>query len=145
MNLDQFQIVGFGFFEVHNRPACLARNPSTGDQIEIAAAKAPVFKAGKALKEYCQSRKAKKTVLRKTGSTVFPLKETKWICGSRNQAILNASVPHADCSNPLCSALPYRYSLLPSAAPAFAPWQSDSQRSFSASAPAGSYIRQTTP
>ena len=51
MNLDQFQIVDLGSFEVRNRPARMARNPRTGDQIEIAAAKAPVFKAGKALKD----------------------------------------------------------------------------------------------
>ncbi|MCL1796071.1 MAG: HU family DNA-binding protein [Clostridia bacterium] len=45
------QIVGFGSFEVKNRPARKARNPRTGEEISIAATKAPVFKAGKALKE----------------------------------------------------------------------------------------------
>ena len=43
--------MGFGSFEVRNRPARVARNPRTGEQIEIAASKAPVFKAGKALKD----------------------------------------------------------------------------------------------
>jgi len=45
------QIVGFGTFEVKNRPARKARNPRTGEEINIAASKAPVFKAGKALKD----------------------------------------------------------------------------------------------
>ena len=48
---EKVQIVGFGGFEVRNRPARMARNPRTGEQIKIAASKAPVFKAGKALKE----------------------------------------------------------------------------------------------
>ena len=48
---DKVQIVGFGGFEVRTRPARVARNPRTGEQIEIEASKAPVFKAGKALKD----------------------------------------------------------------------------------------------
>ena len=48
---EKVQIVGFGGFEVRNRPARMARNPRTGEQIKIAASKAPVFKAGKALKD----------------------------------------------------------------------------------------------
>ncbi len=48
---DRVQIVGFGSFEVRNRPARVARNPRTGEQIKINASKAPVFKAGKALKD----------------------------------------------------------------------------------------------
>ena len=48
---EKVQVVGFGSFEVRNRPARVARNPRTGEQIEIAASKAPVFKAGKALRD----------------------------------------------------------------------------------------------
>ncbi|HPF87923.1 MAG TPA: HU family DNA-binding protein [Candidatus Limiplasma sp.] len=48
---DKVQIVGFGSFEVRERPARVARNPRTGEQIKIAASKAPVFKAGKGLKD----------------------------------------------------------------------------------------------
>lgn len=48
---DKVQLVGFGTFESKERPARVARNPRTGEQIEIAASKAPVFKAGKALKD----------------------------------------------------------------------------------------------
>ena len=48
---EKVQIVGFGSFEVKARPARTARNPRTGEEIEIEASKAPVFKAGKALKD----------------------------------------------------------------------------------------------
>jgi len=45
------QLVGFGSFEVKNRAARVGRNPKTGENIQIAATKTPVFKAGKALKD----------------------------------------------------------------------------------------------
>jgi DNA-binding protein HU-beta len=48
------QIVGFGTFEVKERAARKARNPRTGEEIDVAASKAPVFKAGKVLKESVQ-------------------------------------------------------------------------------------------
>ncbi len=48
---DKVQLVGFGTFEVKDRPARKARNPRTGEEIMIGAAKAPTFKAGKQLKE----------------------------------------------------------------------------------------------
>lgn len=48
---DKVQVVGFGTFEVKDRPARTARNPRTGEEIQISASKAPVFKAGKALKD----------------------------------------------------------------------------------------------
>ena len=44
-------LVGFGSFIVRERAARTGRNPQTGATIEIAAAKNPVFKAGKALKD----------------------------------------------------------------------------------------------
>ena len=51
-NGDKVQIVGFGSFEVKDRPERVARNPQAPDQeITIPASKAPVFKAGKSLKE----------------------------------------------------------------------------------------------
>jgi len=43
-------LVGFGTFQVNQRAARTGRNPQTGAIIEIAAAKIPTFKAGKALK-----------------------------------------------------------------------------------------------
>jgi DNA-binding protein HU-beta len=48
---DKVQLVGFGTFETRVRAARKGRNPQTGQEIEIAATKVPVFKAGKALRE----------------------------------------------------------------------------------------------
>lgn len=44
-------LVGFGSFSVKSRPARQGRNPKTGEPIQIPAAAAPVFKAGKGLKD----------------------------------------------------------------------------------------------
>ena len=51
---DSVQLIGFGTFEVRERAARQGRNPHTGEIIEIAAAKAPAFKPGKALKDAIQ-------------------------------------------------------------------------------------------
>jgi DNA-binding protein HU-beta len=48
---DQVVLVGFGTFSVKDRAARTGRNPQTGAPIEIAAARIPGFKAGKALKD----------------------------------------------------------------------------------------------
>jgi DNA-binding protein HU-beta len=48
---DKVQLVGFGTFEVSERPARTGHNPRTGKSIKIPASKAPKFKAGKALKD----------------------------------------------------------------------------------------------
>ncbi|HIQ99563.1 MAG TPA: HU family DNA-binding protein [Candidatus Scybalocola faecavium] len=48
---EKIQLVGFGTFEVSERPAREGRNPQTGETMEIKASKAPKFKAGKALKD----------------------------------------------------------------------------------------------
>lgn len=48
---DQVALVGFGTFLVKERAARTGRNPQTGAAIEIAAAKVPSFKPGKALKD----------------------------------------------------------------------------------------------
>ncbi|GAA6168502.1 HU family DNA-binding protein [Sessilibacter corallicola] len=48
---DQVVLVGFGTFSVKDRAARTGRNPQTGEPIEIAAAKIPSFKPGKALKD----------------------------------------------------------------------------------------------
>ena len=45
------QLVGFGNFEVSQRPAREGRNPRTGETMTIAASKTPKFKPGKALKD----------------------------------------------------------------------------------------------
>ena len=48
---DQVALVGFGTFSVRERSARTGHNPQTGETIQIAAAKVPSFKAGKALKD----------------------------------------------------------------------------------------------
>ncbi len=48
---DKVVLVGFGTFEVRNRAKRKGRNPQTKEVITIPASKAPVFKAGKGLKD----------------------------------------------------------------------------------------------
>lgn len=48
---EKITLVGFGTFEVKQRAERKGRNPQTKEEILIPAAKAPVFKAGKSLKE----------------------------------------------------------------------------------------------
>jgi len=48
-------LVGFGTFKVSARAARKGRNPQTGAEIQIAASNVPSFKAGKALKDACNS------------------------------------------------------------------------------------------
>ena len=48
---DKISLVGFGTFEVKKRAAREGVNPQTKKAIKIPAKKAPVFKAGKGLKE----------------------------------------------------------------------------------------------
>ncbi len=50
---EKIQLVGFGTFEVRQRSARNGVNPRTKQSIKIPASKAPVFKAGKALKDSC--------------------------------------------------------------------------------------------
>lgn len=47
----KIQLVGFGTFEVAERAARKGINPSTKEEIDIPASKAPKFKAGKAFKD----------------------------------------------------------------------------------------------
>lgn len=51
---DTVSLVGFGTFVVTKRAARTGRNPQTGDEIRIKAAKVPKFRPGKALKEAVQ-------------------------------------------------------------------------------------------
>jgi DNA-binding protein HU-beta len=50
-NGDQVTLVGFGTFSVRDRAERKGRNPQTGEEITIKAAKIPSFKAGKGLKD----------------------------------------------------------------------------------------------
>ncbi|MEG6509607.1 HU family DNA-binding protein [Methyloligella sp. 2.7D] len=54
-NGDTVRIVGFGNFQVADRKASTGRNPRTGETVQIPASRVPKFRAGKALKEACNS------------------------------------------------------------------------------------------
>nr|DAH54871.1 MAG TPA: DNA binding protein [Caudoviricetes sp.] len=45
------ELKGFGTFSIKERAERTGRNPQTGEAIQIPAKKAPIFKAGKALKD----------------------------------------------------------------------------------------------
>jgi DNA-binding protein HU-beta len=47
---DSVSLIGFGTFEVRSRGARTGRNPKTGEELKIAASKAPAFKPGATLK-----------------------------------------------------------------------------------------------
>ena len=48
---EKVSLSGFGTFEVVERAARTARNPKTGESIEVGASKSPKFKPSKSLKE----------------------------------------------------------------------------------------------
>lgn len=48
---DKVSVTGFGTFERRERAARTGRNPQTGEEMQIAASKAPAFKAGKSFKD----------------------------------------------------------------------------------------------
>ena len=49
---EKVQLIGFGSFETKERSERKGRNPQTKEEIIIPASKVPVFKAGKALKDF---------------------------------------------------------------------------------------------
>jgi DNA-binding protein HU-beta len=48
---EKVSLTGFGTFEVRDRAARTARNPQTGAEMQVAASRAPAFKAGKGFKD----------------------------------------------------------------------------------------------
>ena len=54
-NGEPVSLPGFGSFERRHRAARTGRNPQTGAEIQIAASKAPAFKAGSKLKQRVSS------------------------------------------------------------------------------------------
>ena len=56
---EKVTLIGFGTFEVSERGERTGRNPQTGEEMKIAASKAPKFKAGKVLKDAVNSGKGK--------------------------------------------------------------------------------------
>jgi DNA-binding protein HU-beta len=76
---DKVSLTGFGTFESANRPARIARNPRTGEQVRVAAATVPKFRAGQAFKDSVNGAKgagrktaAKRTTAKKAGTKAAP-------------------------------------------------------------------------
>ena len=57
---DPVAFLQFGTFKISKRAARKGRNPQTGKEIQIPAAKLPVFKASAAFKELVNGKKAGK-------------------------------------------------------------------------------------
>lgn len=58
MSGEKIEIRGFGNFRLKNRRPRKARNPKTGESVEVPGKKVLYFKAGKALKEALNSQTA---------------------------------------------------------------------------------------
>lgn len=58
---DRLEIRNFGVFEVKIRDARLGRNPRTGASVPIAEKRIPIFKPGKALKEWVEQAETPRT------------------------------------------------------------------------------------
>jgi len=54
-NGQKVSLTGLGTFVVTEKKARIARNPKTGEQVEVPAKKAPKFKPGKELKQIVQA------------------------------------------------------------------------------------------
>lgn len=67
---DKVSLTGFGTFESAKRPARVARNPRTGEQVRVAAATVPKFRAGQAFKDSVNGAKgaAKKAAAKKAAA-----------------------------------------------------------------------------
>jgi DNA-binding protein HU-beta len=57
---DNISVTGFGSFSVSDRAARIGRNPSTGEEIKIPAAKVVKFKVGKGLKDAVNAKQTGK-------------------------------------------------------------------------------------
>jgi DNA-binding protein HU-beta len=53
-NGEKVSLTGLGTFVVKDKKARIARNPKTGEQVQVPAKKSPKFKPGKELKELIQ-------------------------------------------------------------------------------------------
>jgi len=56
---EKLTFVGYGTYEVKDRPERKGRNPQTGEEITIAASKIPTFKPSKSLKDKVNNKEAK--------------------------------------------------------------------------------------
>jgi DNA-binding protein HU-beta len=48
---EEVSVAGFGIFSVKQRAARMARNPKTGEQVQVAAKRVPKFRPAKGLKD----------------------------------------------------------------------------------------------
>ena len=65
---DKVAITGFGVFEKSERPARTARNPATGEPIQVAASSVPKFRAGADFKALVNDAKSKSAAKASTRS-----------------------------------------------------------------------------
>ena len=56
---EEVTLPGIGKLSVVQRAACTGRNPQTGEEVKIAAKRAPKFSAAKALKDALNAKPAK--------------------------------------------------------------------------------------
>lgn len=54
---EKVTLPGFGTFERRNRSARTARNPQTGEEIQVKASKVPAFKPGAGFKNFVSGKK----------------------------------------------------------------------------------------
>lgn len=54
---DRVEIRGFGSFRINYRPPRVARNPKTGERVDVPAKVVPHFKPGKELRERVETNK----------------------------------------------------------------------------------------
>ena len=57
---ERIELRNFGVFEVRKRAARKARNPRTGDEVQVKEKHVVVFKAGKALEDALQKKKRRR-------------------------------------------------------------------------------------
>lgn len=55
-NGGKVQVIGFGTFEARTRKERIGKNPRTSEEVKIAAATVPAFKAGKAFKDVVNAK-----------------------------------------------------------------------------------------
>ncbi len=55
-NGGKVQVIGFGTFEARTRKERTGKNPRSGEEVKIAAATVPAFKAGKAFKDVVNAK-----------------------------------------------------------------------------------------
>jgi integration host factor subunit beta len=59
---ENIEIRGFGTFKVRERRSRVARNPRTGERVEVSARAVPVFKPSKDLREQVEQAEAERAV-----------------------------------------------------------------------------------